>query len=153
MEQTTNLKEFLTEIAEAIRIKREEYDELYSPQEFAEKILDIEKTNIETGTIQFIDGDSEEENAWITPPIIGLENYYAIELIDEYRDLYGSAGYDGHTLPYLVENSLLLVKTSPSYISIDGPSRVVWRSNSCFVVQVKSGLSTITLYYNTGADE
>ena len=27
MEQTTDLKEFLTEIAEAIRIKREEYDE------------------------------------------------------------------------------------------------------------------------------
>lgn len=54
MEQTTNLKEFLTEIAEAIRIKREEYDELYSPQEFAEKILGIDSQNIQTwfGTIE-----------------------------------------------------------------------------------------------------
>lgn len=152
MEQTTDLKEFLTEIAEAIRIKREEYDELYSPQEFAEKILDIEETNIETGTIQFIDGDSGEPNAWITPPILGLEFYGTIAPIEEYRNT-GSGDYDGYTLPNLIENSLLLVKVSPRYISIDGPSRVIWHSDSCFIVQVKSGYSAISLYSNTGDDE
>lgn len=71
MEQTTDLKEFLTEIAEAIRIQRGEYDELYSPQEFAEKILDIETgtgTDTSGAAIETLTGTINAPHAFGTPP-------------------------------------------------------------------------------------
>ena len=157
MTPTTDLKEFLSEIAEAIRIKREEYDELYSPQEFSEKILDIEtkeEVNIETASISFF---SEVETGIMkpdSPPIEGLayhSHYGGLTSISGGREN-GAYPYWGNELPWLVKGSLLLVYASPSFIGIDGSSLLILQEPNFFIIQVK-GSGNVYLYYNTGDDE
>lgn len=145
---TTNLKDFLEEVAEAIRIRREEYNELYSPQVFAEKILDIPNTNneIPVGVINFFDGDNGDS---LTPNILGLMNSGGNLIAIDYYPFTGSGDYTGYTLPDMVHNSILLVQDNPSFIEINGPSKVILKTSSYFVIQVYQGRSDIFLYYHS----
>ena len=150
---TTDLREYLTEVAEAIRVKTGKED-LIPAQNFVEEILDIDQgPEVETCNIT-LQNDAPYSDPEL-PGSLGL--YY-----DPYRNNGGIFNkedgiYWPNNLFRLVKGSLLYLtfrsEYAPTYIELTGGSRVLQFNQDYAIIHV-IGDGDLTIYYHDiGGDE
>lgn len=149
--QTIDLKEFLEEVAEAIRVKRG-HENLLSPQDFANEIFEIETTieeePVDTSLIYITSNTTD----YFSPRFKGsFYNAYNHSISFQTEEATGSNAPIGE-INNLVSNSILILYHPDSlelnYIDIDNDDTIVlYSSDDCFIVKVGSGVSHINIHY------
>lgn len=149
--QTTDLKEFLQEIAEAIRVKRG-HENLLSPQDFVDEIFEIEpiieEVHVDTSLIYITSNTTD----YFSPRFKGsFYNGYNHSISFRDEESAGSNAYMG-VIQSLVSNSILILYHPESlelnYINIDNDDTIILHSSDDYsIVKVGPGVSHIDIHY------
>ena len=149
--QTTDLKEFLQEIAEAIRVKRG-HENLLSPQDFVNEIFEIEtiieEEPVDTSLIYITSNTPDYFSLRFKGSFYNAYNH-SISFRDE--ETAGSDAFIGE-IHNLVSNSFLILYHPEflelNYINIDNDVTIILHSSDdCSIVKVGPGVSHIDIHY------